>query len=267
MKEYVMFSFLPSTKEITNNRINSLVESNNKISEENKNYDIYQKIIWYLTYRLANNENKEYCFTEEEYSKFRHAYAKVEIEKEEFLLSSILICLKTPNSKILEELNRFSKIVDWYPESIKIKNNETNGYTYQKKEIEVMDCFYLSIRIMNRIYQFIHNYSANITKKFKSPKDVKLSLEKYSTDSFYKNMYLSFLDNEFYYLKDFPLFESIYENVREQALKLLLYKIKTYYSFDEIEYGFGNNIYHRNELAWLIEKRDKNAARKKRSRR
>lgn len=272
MKDYAMFCFLPTTAQIKKNGSSSLIELRNKLSKDNEKYEIYYNIIWYLTYRIIVNENNnsnngEYNFTEEDYKEFRKIFHKIKVEKEDFLLDSILTCLKTSNFKILEELNRFSQVVDWYPERDRIKDNETNKYIYQKKEIKMSDCFSLSVKIMNKMYQFIHNYSTIVTKKFKTPKDVNLTLEKYTSDGFYKNMYLALFDDEFSYLKDFPMFESVYDNVRKQALKLLLYKIKTYYTFDEIEYGFGDSLYQRNELAWQIDKKDKANARKRQNRR
>lgn len=271
MEEKVMFSFLPLTIKIKEKGISPLIELRNRLDKDKDNYATYYNIIWYLIYRLIaadnNSIDKEYGFTKEDYKVFKSTYSKVKIDKENFILDSVLTCLKTPNSKILEELNRFSEIVDWYPEGIRTKDEETNKYIYQKEEIKMSDCFSLSVRIMNKMYQFIHNYSTTVTKKFQTPKDVKLTLEKYISDSFYQNMYLTYFDDEFKYLKDFPMFKSIYDNVRKQALNLLLYKIKTYYTFDEIEYGFGDNIYHRNELAYILEKKDKDAARRNKNRR
>ena len=272
MKENVMFSFLPTTAQIRKTGSSLLIELRNNLNKDNENYETYYNIIWYLTYRLITNENnnfsnEDYSFTEEDYKEFRNIYAKINIEKENLILESILICLKTPNSKILEELNKFSEFVDWYPYGNRIKDNNTNKYIYQKDKIKPIDCYSLLVKIMNKMYQFIHNYSTTITKNFKTPKDSKASLEKYMSDSFYQNMYLAQFDNEFNYLKNFPMFENIYYNVRKQALNFLFYKIRTYYTFDEIEYGFGYNLYNKNELAWQIEKRDKAAARKKRSRR
>ena len=267
MEEKVMFSFLPLTIKIKEKGISPLIELRNNLNQDSENYETYYNIIWYLTYRLIaadnNSIDKEYGFTKEDYKVFKSTYSKVKIDKENFILDSVLTCLETPNSKILEELNRFSEIVDWYPEGIRTKDEETNKYIYQKEEIKMSDCFSLSVRIMNKMYQFIHNYSTTVTKKFQTPKDVKLNLEKYISDSFYQNMYLTYFDDEFKYLKDFFMFDSIYYIMREQALRILEYKLRTYFNFNDYEKCYGDNLYQRNGLACLLEKKDAKALRDK----
>lgn len=250
MEELTMFRFLPKTEDIRkNNGVQTLIDSKIKVKETDSNYEFYEKVINYMCFRLATTENLWFSnslfkFSDKEYQSFKKEFPKVNIDKIDILKESILKCLTTPNFKIMEELNEFSKTVDWYP----------NG-----DNIELGDCFVICIKSMNHMYQFIHNYSQSITSKVKHPNDIKILIDKYTNDSFYQEIFNCFFEQEFKFLKEFSLFESIYDNMRENALKFLISKLRTYFKFEKLEYEFGYNVYHKNELATLQRKKEKKA--------
>lgn len=167
-----------------------------------------------IIYKKLENESLDNKWKSKEYREFKKVFSKIGPNEMKYISSSIKKCLESTNKEILEELNKFSNVTSWYP-IIERKNIEgNNSYTYEKKKIEISDCFYIINNLMLYIYRYMYRYSEELINQSEETNDINITEET-------KKIFLENLDREFKYIKEYPLFNEVFIKMKKDSFNIL----------------------------------------------
>lgn len=162
-----------------------------------------------------NSTNQDYKWTTKEYKEFKKYFCNKPKKTINLSMNSLIKCLNTPNSEIYQELKSFSNKVSWYPINERKKDSNTDKYYYIKKEIEISDCFFIIINLIRYIYQFINQYSNQISSFYNDDENNNHEINKI------KEELIKEFDLRYQFLTDYPLFKDMYFNLREESILIL----------------------------------------------
>ena len=213
-----IFSNMPSTALL------STLEGREQFKEQlekiNTNKEeIYIKNIAAIIYEKLTSKDPEYSWTSKEYSNLKKYFINIDSEIMNVIGESIEKCLKAPNSEIYKELQLFSQQIRWYPPKQKIKEEKSNKYSWQSKEIELSDCFFIINNLVSYMYQYISQYANKAVQELRNEQDISTILEPIQEEFFQT------FDEKFQFITNYPLFADIYTKMRQKILTELIQKI------------------------------------------
>ena len=191
--------------------------------------EVYFKNITNMIWEKLISNNSDDCWSIDDYKDFKRIFSKIKLENIKNLEGCIEKCLMTPNSEIFRELKSLGEQVDWYPFKEKIKVENTNQYCWQETEIQLMDCFRVANSLVAYVHSFINNQAINFIQLFDEFDDVATVLQKLKEDtSIMESLFMEF-DNNFRFVAEYPLFESIYFTVKSELLERFISQIYLIY--------------------------------------
>lgn len=189
-----------------------------------------------------------------QYVKFKTGLTKIRGKDMRYCTNTILKLLSTNDDYILEKLQDFSRMQDFYPFNEKKEDKVTGEYIREEKEINAVDCFSIVAEITKRV----RSYASTIANNFLTEQDdayacmdiIAEVLE--GKDEKTKEKFFELFDKAFGYLKGNDLFIEIYNEYRTNFLDVLLSALS--FRIARIRTGTNKNI---DAYLYIKEKRTK----------
>lgn len=234
MKEKKLFTKMPKTTTIySKDNISTFKGAIEKIY--NDPTEIKLKKIARIIYDKLSSEDPNYAWQLEDYSQFKKIFSAVDYVNIDILGESIEKCLLYSTTEIYRELKKFGQYNDWYPPKDKLKDEMTNKYFYQEREIRATDCFYIATNLMGYMYQYIQKYAESIIELSSNTEGLIDIIKGVNQNTEEIEAFINGFDEKFSFTIQYPLFASIYLQIRNIILKKLTQEINTIYGRNQIK--------------------------------
>lgn len=253
-----IFEFLPRSKEVQylkkEDKIKLVKESGNRLNSKHNYYHLCKNVVELLCERLSTEDN-DYLWSIDDYLKTKGHLSKIRNNQIQYLEDFIINTLKTNNYKIIKELYSFSKITTWYPDRVKIKEN--NKYIYKEEVIQLTDIFTISTRIVSLMQRSINETAKKLLEDTKDLDTICELIKEIKEDELRSNKALEKFDEEYGFLENFSLLKIIYLNVRGNYFNILLENLRILHNKQNRNKLTEN--YRKNYLAKIERRKEKKA--------
>lgn len=188
---------------------------------ERRNDPSYEEL--FVNLILANSTVGKESWGKREYAIFFQSILRIDDKQLAVSKEAILNCLCASKIEIMANLRKLADRVEFYPEVERTYIKETKTFQIKEKVMDPMDCF----AVIQLLFSRMRSYTAISAKKIveetedmeealRTIKEIKTSREKH------QNILLDGFNEEFAYIKELPLFTSLFYTYRENYFEFLL---------------------------------------------
>jgi len=231
-----IFTFLPDSRQCTKRNFVSKIEEHFNLYKGNKDVDIKEQIVKLVLKKCHEGGNNK-AWDQQQYLNFRVKITGLSARSFKLFKTTIIKCLEASDKEILENLYAVSKHLDDYPETERIYHRSTNTYTRNFKKIEPIDCYLVITKINSDLQSIISSEANRILasgEDFDVLYDCILEISKTGTEE-EQASFLKIFDRQFGFLKEIPLYQDAYEEIRKNYFSLLLKMLIRNYNGKEIK--------------------------------
>lgn len=214
-------SFLPVSSR--NKRWNFVDEIKKSFSSIKKFEDFeFQNEVVNLLLEKCEGEEPD-CWTRDDYVLFQRTFRGVDPHEIDEMKQTIITLLRADKKEILDELNRISEMVDFYPSVERTYIAEEKRYHIQPKKIQFMDCFMIIASIRSFMYSFIFRQAEQISASGQDFETFYSTIVEIiqNNDLEEQKPFLEGFEQTFSYVRDSSLYKNLYENVQSQFFQIL----------------------------------------------